>query len=200
MAKQEEQAAAATEQNSAPAEDEGWRKRPEVQRAWAEIKELRDRLSKRDEDEKAAKAKAEREALESKGQYDAVKAQLEKDLAESKAAHAREVTALRIEAELARAGLTNTLAIRGAVASYDGKTEIAEYVAAVQKENAALFAKPGIAGSGTPPQGAASGAPREDDIASLQAQLRDRDPKVSKAAAQKLEAYVLKHGAPPPPR
>jgi len=162
----------------------------------ARAQEAQAKLDELAQTEAAKQAEAERKRLEEAGEYKAILAKLEAEREAIRAEAARENTALRLRYELTRAGMTNELAIDGAVSRYaDG--DLGEYVSELRTAHPDLFAAPGMAPAAAPAQGAHSaGAARAnwDEVRAMETSP-NRDDRIK--ARVLLADYHRAHGRYP---
>ncbi|MHC5062112.1 MAG: hypothetical protein ACYTFK_13690 [Planctomycetota bacterium] len=123
-----------------------------AQKTFSELKQLREEMAKIKDKEKTAQAEAERKRLEEEGNYKAALAQQEAELKKVKEQFAQERLQGNLKTELLKAGVTNDMFVKGAMADYSGDLDgIAEYVTGLKSDesNAVFFGD--IKNPGIPP-------------------------------------------------
>lgn len=178
---------------------------PLFQKLAQETAALRKAEADRQAADEAARAEAERKALEERGNYDEAIQQRDAEIARIKAEHAAEVQSLRLSSELARAGFDNDTFIKGAIVGYDAEThgEISEYVQtlAADENNAPFLATIGT-GPTNEPTPRAPGKPPvnggdKTDWNAVAAMEKSDDPQKRREARELLRRYRETHGKYP---
>ena len=153
-------------------------------------------------DEAAASEEAKRKAdevaaLEAKGDYEEALERLKAEHETQLAAHAAELTKRDLKAELIKAGLTNDLALVGAVAGYV-EGDVTEYVTALKAANPTVFAEQGVSPAASAAQGGATGEGATTDWAETRRDINTGTAAKANAAQLRVAEYLKKNGEMPP--
>jgi hypothetical protein len=142
--------------------------------------------------EAAERQREEAKAVE-KGEFDKVLAERERqieELRQAQSAAERQVREATARAELTAAGMTDPLALRGALADMPADADIAEYVGKLKTDHPGAFAAPK-----TPVQHSSGGTVSTVVDSTLEARLKSDDPNIRKQAAdEELELFLRNSG------
>jgi hypothetical protein len=186
------------QQNETTTPNQDFRNSPLAQQTFSELKQLRAEMAKIKDKEKAAQAEAERKRLEEEGNYKAALAQQKAELEQVKAQFEQERLQGNLKTELLKAGVTNDMFVKGAMADYSGDIDgIADYVTGLKSDesNAVFFGE--IKNPGIPPANPSNPASNtKANWAQLKADLTN--PAKAREASAKITAYFSEHGTMPP--
>ena len=130
--------------------------------------------------------RAEQDALK-RGEHEQVIAQLKAKMEAQQAAADKAQRELRLTQALANAGVADALSVAGAIALYDGETDMSQYAASVAEQRQAAGVKPlSPPGTATP---ATSGR-----LSGQQLKQQLQDPNTRGEAAKYVEMYYSQHG------
>jgi hypothetical protein len=110
------------------------------QNVTSKLATLQQQIQEKEAAEKEAKERAELQSLEAKGEYETLITRKNEEIENIRQQHVRELTERDLKLALSTAGLTNAIALNGAVAGFKGTAEdINQYVTDLQKDHADLF-------------------------------------------------------------
>jgi hypothetical protein len=165
-----------------------------------QIAEMKQAQQAKEKAEADAKLAAEQKALESQGKYEEALALSKSELEKTKAQYEAQIRERDIQAEFLRAGVSNQLVIKGAIAGYkDG--DIGEYVRGLIEENKDFLAPKAedqrLKAPGLVTTSSSGGKVSIKNAAEYQAYKNHENPEIRKQAREYARAYVNKHGVMP---
>jgi hypothetical protein len=178
------------------------RNSPLFQKVASQLKQMQEAIAQKESAEQQAKEEAERKQLEAKGEYETLLSQLNDKLQNTETKYQRELTQRDLKFALANAGMSNQLALDGAIAGFNGTSEdVQDYVAKLKEDHKELFT------SGAPRQ-KMSALPTQNPATrgasnTSWKQVYDswvpgsRDPK-SLEAESRIQQYLNEYGEMPP--
>jgi len=116
------------------------RNSPLFQKVASQLKQMQEAIAQKESAEQQAKEEAERKQLEAKGEYETLLSQLNDKLQNTETKYQRELTQRDLKFALANAGMSNQLALDGAIAGFNGTSEdVQDYVAKLREDHKELF-------------------------------------------------------------
>jgi len=192
-----------TEENTAPEESRVSNaeiKNSELfQKLAGELNTLRQQMA----DEAAAKEQAQKEAelkqAQEKGDFEKALKMLTAEKEQMETQHKAEIVKRDITTELLKAGAKNSVFLNGAVAGYDGETDIAEYVSSLVSDdgNSVFFKSESSRQTHAAPPPVSQGGNKSWD--QVKAMEKSTDPKQRAEAAKLIGDYMKANSGALPP-
>ena len=168
------------------------RKQQELDAARAELAAINDGKAK-------AIADQEQKDLAAAGEYEKAAAILRAELQAERDKNARGAVERGLTSQLRSAGLTEELAIDGALSKYSGDLDgIPAYIAQLQEQNPTTFSAPKAPSAGALAVGSPSARPN-NDWSQIKVDQNSKDPTVRGSAAKAIDDYVMANGGKLPP-
>lgn len=173
---------------------------PLFQKVAGELSALKAQIAEAQQAEQAAKEQAELEQAKKAGEFEKVLEMNARKLEQMEAQHRAELLKRDLTTELVKAGARNEVFLKGAIAAYDGESDISEYVRALTEsdDHKPFFGQLEQSRQtkqeprGVAPSGNAS------SWAQIRAMEKSDDPKQRAEAGRLILDYAKKHGEMPP--
>lgn len=164
----------------------------------ARAAEMQAKLDQLTSAQEQAQKEAEEKRLADEGRYKEIADKARAETEQLRAAHAAELRKRDLTTELIRAGLTNDIAIAGAIATCPGDADVSQYVAEIREKNPNLFVSGEMPPATTPAQGRSAGA--SDQWANIKRIYEEENKSTPEArakwidAARKISNYLNQNG------
>lgn len=173
---------------------------PLFQKVAGELSELKSQIAAEKEAQAKAQEAAELKRMQEAGEYEkAIKLHAEK-LERMEAQHKADLLRRDLTTELVKAGAKNEVFLKGAISSYDGETDIAEYVQSLvnSEDHKQFFGQLEQSRQTQPaPRGATPNGSANRTWEQVKAMEASPDPKQRLEAANIIGEYMRTHGKLP---